>query len=421
MKISDLYENFANGRGPGRPGDSQRHGIPKHATIAQLEKAAKSKGRKGQLARWQLNMRRGKQGAQEQLITEADEMVQINGHQIEVLFNPGYQRMVVFAKRLQNPDLRLLYIPSQDVVVVWAAEQSAHYEMAQALQDQLHWNLGPNLRQNMISRRDTLAPISAKFLLVEPMVDSQGRIKPDTNIHRRAGGFAVVALPEFYNLAWWERIKRTAAQILETWSMKYKKSINCNSPRGFSQRAHCAARKKRQAHGKTRSRPVREDLSISQKNLAKKLVMLAQEVKLVPMPTVQGGKTFIVDLDQRAIVLVNLNGHAVPFYCSTGQGGKASVAPGKWYPFWGIGSDGWFNKGTEDMINKFYYSARLEKTAELLNHHLGNLVGNRDVPMAGASAIAMINSSQHPLSKAAASQDLIKYYAGITSQIRAIG
>jgi hypothetical protein len=55
----DVAENFADGKGPGRPGDSQRHGIPKGATIAQLEKAAKAPGRKGQLARWQLNMRRG--------------------------------------------------------------------------------------------------------------------------------------------------------------------------------------------------------------------------------------------------------------------------------------------------------------------------------------------------------------------------
>ena len=53
-------ENFADGKGPGKPGDSQRHGIPKKATIAQLEKASHAKGRKGQLARWQLNMRRGK-------------------------------------------------------------------------------------------------------------------------------------------------------------------------------------------------------------------------------------------------------------------------------------------------------------------------------------------------------------------------
>jgi hypothetical protein len=57
--IAALGENFADGKGPGRPGDSQRHGIPKGATIAQLEKASHAKGRKGQLARWQLNMRRG--------------------------------------------------------------------------------------------------------------------------------------------------------------------------------------------------------------------------------------------------------------------------------------------------------------------------------------------------------------------------
>ena len=55
-----VAENFADGKGPGKPGDSQRHGIPKGATMAELEKAAKASGRKGQLARWQINMRRGK-------------------------------------------------------------------------------------------------------------------------------------------------------------------------------------------------------------------------------------------------------------------------------------------------------------------------------------------------------------------------
>jgi len=31
----------------------------------------------------------------------------------------------------------------------------------------------------------------------------------------------------------------------EAWSEKYKRSIDCNNPRGFSQRAHCAGRKKK--------------------------------------------------------------------------------------------------------------------------------------------------------------------------------
>ena len=30
-----------------------------------------------------------------------------------------------------------------------------------------------------------------------------------------------------------------------SWSNKYKRSINCDNPSGFSQKAHCAARKKK--------------------------------------------------------------------------------------------------------------------------------------------------------------------------------
>jgi len=34
-------------------------------------------------------------------------------------------------------------------------------------------------------------------------------------------------------------------EVIEGWSDKYKKSINCNNPKGFSQKAHCAGRKKK--------------------------------------------------------------------------------------------------------------------------------------------------------------------------------
>ena len=39
-----------------------------------------------------------------------------------------------------------------------------------------------------------------------------------------------------------------------SWSNKYKRSINCDSPKGFSQRAHCAARKKRKRGEETKSK-----------------------------------------------------------------------------------------------------------------------------------------------------------------------
>ena len=32
--------------------------------------------------------------------------------------------------------------------------------------------------------------------------------------------------------------------LTEKWSNRYKQSINCSSPKGFSQRAHCAGRRK---------------------------------------------------------------------------------------------------------------------------------------------------------------------------------
>lgn len=41
-----------------------------------------------------------------------------------------------------------------------------------------------------------------------------------------------------------QKLQEQIATLKEKWSAKYKRSINCNRPRGFSQRAHCAGRKK---------------------------------------------------------------------------------------------------------------------------------------------------------------------------------
>ncbi len=43
-------------------------------------------------------------------------------------------------------------------------------------------------------------------------------------------------------LRWWGR--KNPDQFNEGWSDKYKRSINCNNPKGFSQRAHCQGKKK---------------------------------------------------------------------------------------------------------------------------------------------------------------------------------
>lgn len=70
--------------------------------------------------------------------------------------------------------------------------------------------------------------------------------------------FKTIGLP-------WSEIDSIARSIsvgiAEAWSKKYKRSINCSHPKGFSQKAHCAARRKRRAGGKTKSKSVGEAIN----------------------------------------------------------------------------------------------------------------------------------------------------------------
>jgi hypothetical protein len=38
--------------------------------------------------------------------------------------------------------------------------------------------------------------------------------------------------------------KQVLKRFMEKWTDKYKKSIDCDNPKGFSQKAHCAGRDK---------------------------------------------------------------------------------------------------------------------------------------------------------------------------------
>lgn len=49
----------------------------------------------------------------------------------------------------------------------------------------------------------------------------------------------------------------------EGWSAKYKKSIDCNNPKGFSQKAHCAGRKKVEEGNKSGDSSLRDWFSKS--------------------------------------------------------------------------------------------------------------------------------------------------------------
>ena len=110
------------------------------------------------------------------------------------------------------------------------------------------------------------------------------------------------------------------------------------------------------------------------------------------------GESDVIDYSGRKIVMRNINGTMVPFYLSTGSGGKKGVAAGKWYPFFGIGADGWINKTTEDDINDYYGSPELRGVAEELNNTIGDIRSDTTVPKVKATGahIDFINQNLAP-------------------------
>lgn len=104
----------------------------------------------------------------------------------------------------------------------------------------------------------------------------------------------------------------------------------------------------------------------------KKQQLLASGLRVVPM---QGGedKKYFAYTSGRYIVLIDMGNIKLPFYCSSGEGGKANVPAGKWYPILGISKSGWFNKGTEEQINNYYGSSAAKSVAKKLDEVLGDV------------------------------------------------
>lgn len=110
----------------------------------------------------------------------------------------------------------------------------------------------------------------------------------------------------------------------------------------------------------------------------------------------KSGSTEILDIAGRKVVVVNVNGQDVPFYLSTGSGGKKGVEAGKWYPFFGLGpDDGWINKTSEAEINDYYGSPELRAMAEWLDANVGDVRDDQSIPKAKAtgSHVDFINES----------------------------
>lgn len=85
----------------------------------------------------------------------------------------------------------------------------------------------------------------------------------------------------------------------------------------------------------------------------------------------------VITSTDRAKVLVNINGIIVPFYLTTGQA-KKDLVPG-WYPFFGIGKDGWLNKTDKSDMETYYERYWGKEAADIvqsISKELNNFYGN---------------------------------------------
>lgn len=110
------------------------------------------------------------------------------------------------------------------------------------------------------------------------------------------------------------------------------------------------------------------------------------------------GKSRVIDMGGRKIVVLDINGFHMPFYLSTGHGGKADVASGKWYPIFGIGQDNWLNKLSGTEINDYYGSPIFRQISEALDRIYGDIREDKSVPSVKAtgSHIDFINQDLNP-------------------------
>ena len=72
--------------------------------------------------------------------------------------------------------------------------------------------------------------------------------------------------------------------VAEGWSVKYKKSIDCNNPKGFSQRAHCQGKKKMNEakNGDHEVAMAQSQLAKAERNIAKLRKALGKKEKDIP-------------------------------------------------------------------------------------------------------------------------------------------
>tara|TARA_B100000963_G_scaffold207468_2_gene180744 strand:+ start:4430 stop:11707 length:7278 start_codon:yes stop_codon:yes gene_type:complete len=91
-------------------------------------------------------------------------------------------------------------------------------------------------------KEKSLARLRSHYVNGQGAYDSFNKLLADTRVEMQNES----VFDKFEKLPLQEQLRIVnESDILEKWSQKYKKSINCSNPKGFSQKAHCAGKKKK--------------------------------------------------------------------------------------------------------------------------------------------------------------------------------
>ena len=146
------------------------------------------------------------------------------------------------------------------------------------------------------------------------------------------------------------------------------------------------------------------------------------DLPVFPSSTNPRGTAKVVNTGDRIMAVLNVRGVNIPYYISTGGGGKASVPTGKWYPIFGRHSSGWLNKGGEDSINKSYGSNVLALGSSRLNNMLGDLSSmESQIPFMKKSGDAIINRDLQPMSYSEVSANPDEFKKRVNSFLAKLG
>lgn len=103
-----------------------------------------------------------------------------------------------------------------------------------------------------------------------------------------------------------------------------------------------------------------------------------------------GNTKVVQDASGRMYVQVEINGHPVTFYKSSGKGGKVHTVEGGWYPVLGVSDTGHIGKLRDADLAKYYGSDELKRVAGALDEAIGNIQvrGGNKIPTLGPNELA---------------------------------